>query len=282
MTIDSDLTEALERAVPRLPSTPAAAYLVAGRRARRRRRGYAVAAGAAVLALTGGAALMVVDEPAPNSLIEPATDPRVEDIPSWAQEYGNHGPISIYPNGDLWVAPEARLLRKIEIPASAYLPKTVTVAYAAESEFEGEVWWTYVVRTSDSPDDKPMGIMEEAGAWTTDFDLWADYASAADQGRTRFSERLVRFADRSSERLVALAGAEIVEQTDELPDLPAFENHPRRSIAEVSYLGKTWFVFANGPRSGVPFYMTYQAEAVTVTDLEGFLDYLDRGVDGIR
>ena len=278
MNLDTDLAPDLERAIPHLPAAPAAAYLAAGRRARRRRRALAGAAGVVVLALTGGGALSVLDEPAPSSVIGPATQSTDDDIPSWAQEYGNHGPISIYPNGELWVAPDARLIRSVEIPASGF-DQHVVSAYAAEAEFDGEVWRSFVFRTSHSPDDKPAGQMEPAGIWTTDFDLWVDYITADMQGRMRFSERLVRFANGSSERLVALAGAEIVAQTDNVPSSPAFETHPRRSIAEVTYLGKTWFVLAEGPRSGEPFYSPYQSEAVSVSDLDGFLDYLSDPVD---
>src|SRR5690349_19732422 len=110
MTIDSELARDLESAVPHLPAAPATTYLTSGRRARRRRRAYAGVAGLAVLALTGGAALSAIDEPAPSSVTGgPASGSDTDDIPGWAQEYGNHGPVSIYPNGDLWVAPDARL-----------------------------------------------------------------------------------------------------------------------------------------------------------------------------
>jgi len=280
MNLESDLAHELDRAIPHLPAAPAAAYLASGRRARRR-RAYAGVAGVAALALTGGAALSVLDDPGSDTeTTGPATsvpsfDP---EIPSWAQEYGNHGPVSIYPNGELWVAPDARLIRSVEILADSFRRDDVISAYVAEVEMEGEVWWSFVVRTSHSPSDGTGGQMEPARDWTTDFDVWVDYITAELQGRARFSERLVRFADDASEQLVARAGAQIVDQTDDVAASPAFENHPRRSVAEVTYGGKTWFVLAEGPQSGAPFYTPYQAEAVSVTDLGGFLDYLGNRV----
>jgi hypothetical protein len=277
MTFETDLAAEIERAVPQLPAAPATDYLASGRRARRRRRVYAGVAGAAVLAVIGGAALSVVDDPASSTRNEApaASGPSapVAGIPAWAQEYGSHGPISIYPSGKLWVAPDARVIKKVEIPASAY-PDEVLSAYAAEAEFEGEVWWSYVVRSSHALDDRPFGFMEQADDWTTDFDLWVDYISADDQGRTRFSERLVRFADGTSEQLVARPGAQIVDQRDDVVLPSTFQTHPRTSVAEVTYGGKTWFVIAEGPRSGAPFYMPYQDEVVSASDIDGFLDYL--------
>src|SRR5688500_14760540 len=146
MDLDPALALDLERAVPQLPTAPATAYLIAGRRARRRRRALAGAAGVAVLALTGGAALSVLDDPAPNSVVgAPAGDPSADDIPCWAQDYGNHGPVSIYPNGELWVAPDARVIRSVEIPAGSFDEQVVS-AYVTESEFEGDVWWSLVYR----------------------------------------------------------------------------------------------------------------------------------------
>jgi hypothetical protein len=278
MTIDTDLARDLERAVPHLPTASATTYLASGRRARRRRRVYAGAATVAVLGLTGGAALSVLDDPAPSSVVRtPAGETSADGIPGWAQEYGNHGPVSIYPNGELWVAPDARVIRQVKIPAGTF-DKPVVSAYVTESEFEGDVWWSYVSRTTSATDDKPFGIMEEAGSWTTDFDLWVDYATAVDQGRPRFSDRLVRFAGDSSEQLVPLPGAEIVDQRDDVDLSPGFQNHPRTSVAQVTYGGKTWFVIGSGARSGSTFYTPYQAEVTSASDIAGFLDYLDAQV----
>ena len=201
MNVDSELARDLERAVPHLPSAPATDYLAVGRRARRRRRALASAAGVAVLALFGGAALTVLDDPASNSVVgTPATG--ADDIPDWAEEYGSHGPVSIYPDGELWVAPDARLIRSVEIPAGTFEQHVIS-AYVTESEFEGDVWWSVVYRTSSAPRDH-WGQMEPAGEWTTDFDLWVDYITADLQGRPRFSDRLVQFAGPSSEQLVPL------------------------------------------------------------------------------
>jgi hypothetical protein len=275
MNLDTDLAQELDRAIPHLPAAPATAYLTSGRRARRRRRAYAGVAGVAVLALTGGATVSLLDDPSATTVIGgPATSsPGLDDqIPSWAQEYGNHGPVSIYPDGELWVAPDARLIRSVEIPANSFEEDMVS-AYAAEAEIDGQVWWSFVFRTSHSPSDRPAGQMELAREWTTDFDVWVDYITADMQGRQRFSERLVEFADGSSERLVARPGAQIIDQTDDVV-LPNWENHPRTSVAKVTYADRTWFVIASGPRSGQPFYTPFQAEVVSASNIDGFLDYL--------
>ena len=39
-----------------------------------------------------------------------------DSIPSWAQEYGNHGPVAIAPDGRLWVAPDAVVRRTVVDP----------------------------------------------------------------------------------------------------------------------------------------------------------------------
>lgn len=277
MNLDSELARDLERAIPDLPTVPATAYLVSGRRARRRRHAIAGVAGVAVLALTGGAVLSTVGAPA-TSPADPATSgpsTTSDQIPAWAEEYGNHGTISIYPNGKLWVAPDARLIRSVEIPADSFPHDDLVSAYAAEAELDGDVWWSFVFRTSHSATDRPAGVMEPAGDWTTDFDLWVDYATADMQGRRQFSERLVRFANGSSEELVARAGAQIVDQTADVV-LTTWEKHPRSSAAEVIYRGKSWYVLAMGPARDKPFYAPYEAALVPEPGLDGFLDYLDR------
>ena len=284
MNLDTHLARDLERAIPQLPAAPATAYLTAGRRARLRRRAFVGVAGAAAIALTGGAVTLAgggtaTDPAGPATSATAAPDPGA--IPDWAQEYGNHGPVSIDPDGELWVAPDARLIRSVEIPASSFRQDDVVSAFVAEAEFEGEVWWSFVVRTSTSPKNGTQGFMEPADDWTTDFDVWADYATAADQGRPRFKDRLVRFADGTSEQLVARTGAEIVDQVDGVVLPSTLEGHPRSSVAEVTYSGRTWFVLAQGPRAGAPFYSPYQAEVVSASDIHGFLDFLqDRAGEG--
>ena len=39
-----------------------------------------------------------------------------DDIPAWAQEYGNHGPVALSPQGRLWVAPDATVRRVVVDP----------------------------------------------------------------------------------------------------------------------------------------------------------------------
>jgi hypothetical protein len=277
-----DLAHELDRAIPHpAPGASPAAYLVLGRRSRRRRLAGATVAGVAVLAVGGGAALGFLDLPPGTTGGTPAATPHPEPdpIPAWAQEHGNHGPVSIAPDGDLWVAPDARLVRSVEVPASSFPDLDVVSAYAVEAETDGETWWSFVFRTSHSAEDRAAGLMEPADEWTTDFDVWVDYVTADLQGRQRFSERLVRFAGGSSDRLVARPGAEVVDQTSDVA-VPGWESHPRSSVAEVRYDGRTWFVVAQGPRSGRPFYSPFQAEAVGSSDIEEFLDQLGDDVSG--
>ena len=142
MDLDSELARELERAIPHLPTGPASKHLSAGRRARRRRHAYAGVAGVAVLALTTGGAVALLG----GSTSKGADGTHVVDspsalaIPEWAQEYGNHGPVSIYPDGRLWVAPDARLIRTVEGPFDTD-DEDVIASYAAEAEMDGEIDW---------------------------------------------------------------------------------------------------------------------------------------------
>jgi hypothetical protein len=276
MSLPPDLSDELERAIPHLSGTPATAFLASGRRARRRRRAYAAVGGAAVLTAVGGAMLSLTGAPSsPDSATEPgaSTSPTAA-IPDWAEEYGNHGPVSIAPDGELWVAPDARLIRSVEIPATTFPGGDVVSAYAAEAEMDGDLHWSFVYRT----DGMVLGEMDDPGRWTNDFDVWVEDVSSQPQEGPSFAERLVRFADDSSERLVPREGVDIVRQSGDVALGPAREEHPRSAAAEVVYEGRTWFVLAEGPRVARPFYAAYEPAVVGAAGLPGFLDYLGSDV----
>ena len=162
MDLDSDLARELERAIPHLPTASASSHLSAGRRARRRRQAYAGVAGAAVLALTAGGALSVLGGPG-STAVDERTAASSSEIPDWAQEYGNHGPASIYPDGRLWVAPDARLIRKVDNPLDPG-DEDVINSYAVEAEMDGELDWSFVYRVGDDV----WGEMGHPGEWTND------------------------------------------------------------------------------------------------------------------
>ena len=183
MDLDSELAQELERAIPHLTTAPASSHLSAGRRARRRRHAYAGVAGVAALALTTGAAVAVLGGSNPTGSDGTIADPpsaSSTEIPSWAQEYGKHGPVSIYPDGRLWVAPDARLIKTVENPLGTEHEDVVS-SYAVEAEMDGEVDWVLVYRDSD--DDAVFGEMGHPGEWTNDFEMWIDDVTANAEDR---------------------------------------------------------------------------------------------------
>lgn len=272
MDLDSELAQELERAIPHLPTAPASSHLSAGRRARRRRHAYASVAGVAVLALTTGAAVSGLSGSTPTGAdgTRIADSPSASAIPSWAQEYGEHGPVSIYPDGRLWVAPDARLIRTVENPLGTEHEDVIS-SYAVEAEMDGEVDWVLVYRDSD--DDAVFGEMGHPGEWTNDFEMWLDDVTAYTEDRQSVSEQLVHFAGDGSERLVAGAGAVLVDQTADV-ELPNWQTHPGSAVAKVRFDGTTWFVLAMRTAKGKPFYSPYDASVVSATTIDGFLDFL--------
>ena len=280
------------------PSVPAAVYLQEGRRVRRRRR---VVTTLVVVPAVVLASAVVVDRigpdgsgvdaatPAPSA---PAFDPSdlgpdpdyvapepnnpveavvgltgvdhftTTDIPDWAQEYGNHGPVALSPDGRLWVAPDATVRRTVVDP---YVPGEdgITASYAVEAEYAGapddmasDVVWVIIRTDGAGPG---MGTMDEPGRWTDDFELWVDDATSQLQGRPSFAERLVTFAGPESSDLVpASAGVEIVhQQTD--PELgPDSVAATRSAAAEVTWAGESWYVLAVDPRRGAPWFESDQ------------------------
>ncbi len=268
MDLDTELARELERAIPRLPTTPASSYLGAGRRARRRRRAYAGVAGAAVVAIIVGGGLSGVDGSSSKAEDNPITSTPTPEIPAWAQEYGNHGPASIYPDGRLWVAPDAQLVRSVDNPLDTD-DEDVVSSYAVEAEMDGEVDWSFVYRDESGV----FGEMGHPGEWTNDFEVWIADVTSTLEHRQSLAERLVQFAGADSERLVAGPGAVVVDQNPDVV-LPNWQKHPRIAIAQVTFEGRTWFVLAMGPAHDKPFYSAYEGSVVQASTLDGFLDFL--------
>ncbi len=310
MSVDTRVARALDERLDGLTPVPPEHYLAAGRVARRRRHqrraGGAlglVVAGVLVATQTwsGGAGPQTAREyrPAtaasegavePPSLSDLPVDAGLGDIdsfttdsaPEWAQEYGNHGPASIAPDGRLWVAPEAAVVRSIADPVGpGSAAAGVAHSYALEVRWqrpgvevgkEGLVWW-YGFQDEGSP--ATMGSLDAPDRWTSDFALWAANEAAAQLGEPSFPDRLVRFEDDRSAVLVPLPGVEIVRQATDV-DTGDLEQYARRSAAEVLVGGQTYFVLANGRRVGQAFYMPYEA-SVSAPDLPGFLTYVSSG-----
>ena len=276
MDLDSELTQELERAIPHLPTAPASSLLSAGRRARRRRHAFAGVAGIAVLAVTIGGAVSVLSGSTPRAVdrTRTADSPSASAIPEWAQEYGNHGPVSIYPDGRLWVAPDARLIRSVENPLDTD-DEDVVSSYAAEAEMDGELDWSFVYRDGDAV----FGEIGHPGEWTNNFEVWIEDVTSNLEHRPSLAEQLVHFAGDGSERLVAGPSAVIVDQTDDVV-LPNWETHPGNAVAKVSFEGTTWFVLAMDPAKSKPFYSAYEGTVVSASTVDGFLDFLrDAGTD---
>ena len=315
MSPDTELRTTLERALDDLPSVPAVAYLHEGRRVRRRRR--VVTAAVAVPLLALGAAV-VVDEigkdgsgtevatPAPTA---PAFDPAdlgpdpdyvapepnnpveavvgldgvdyftTADIPAWAQEYGNHGPVALSPDGRLWVAPDATIRRTVVDPY-AQGEDGVTASYAVEAEYPGapeemasNVVWVVIATDGTGPG---TGTMDEPGRWTDDFELWVDDVTAHEQGRPSFAERLVEFAGPGSSELIPGSEGVTIVHLEQDPELgPGTVAAARSAAAEVRWAGKSWYVLALDPRRGAAWYDPH--EGSSQPDFAAFLAMLRDG-----
>lgn len=317
MSPEAQLGATLERALDDLPSLPATTYLLEGRRVRRRRRVVTTLVVAPVLALGAGLGLDLLAsggaETAPSgtelATEAPAVDPAdlgpdpdyvapepnnpveavdgldgvdwftTPDVPEWAQEYGNHGPVALAPDGRLWVAPEATVRRTVVDPYAAG-ERGVTASYAVEAEYPGapaemadDVVWVILSTDGTGPG---VGFMDEPGRWTDDFELWVDDATATLQGRPSFAERLVRFAGDGSSALVpGAAGVEIVQQQPD-PELgPDAVASTRSAVAEVRWGGETWYVLAVDPRGSAAWYEPH--EGSSQPDLAAFLDSVRGG-----
>ena len=141
---------------------------------------------------------------------------------------------------------------------------------------DGELDWSFVYRVGDNV----WGEMGHPGEWTNDFEVWIEDVTSNLEQRPSLAEQLVHFAAADgSERLVAGAGAVIVDQTDDVV-LPNWETHPGSAVAKVTFEGKTWFVLAMDPARSKPFYSAYEGSVVSASTIDGFLDFLrDVGTD---
>lgn len=307
MSPETDLLTRLDHELGGLPAVPAEAYLREGRRARRRRTATVAlatpVAAAAAIALavslgTGGSgkeaslaeeptapASPVIDytsdpdfvAPEPNNALE-AQDGlagidhfTTDDIPSWAQEYGNHGPVAYAPDGRLWVAPDATVMRAVVNPFTYGkddgAPSIAVEAHCtcAPEEMEDDVVWVWI-----SPTD---GLMD-VPAWTNgDFELWVDGVTAYAQGRPTIAERFAHFADKDSGRMVAGApGVTLVQQEAEADLGSGRVTHTRAGAAEVEYAGKTFYVVGVDPEEGAPWFQWWPGD--TEPDFASFLTML--------
>jgi hypothetical protein len=309
MSPETDLLTRLDHELGDLPAVPAATYLLEGRRARRRRTvTAAVAALAAVLALVaalgiGGegreaqlaqeptASSELAASPAPDLSADPdfvAPEPNnpleaqdgldgidwftTDDIPSWAEEYGNHGPVALSPDGRLWVAPDAEV-RRVVVNPFTYGQGDGATSYAVEAqcpcapeEMPDDIVWVWV--SSDG-----SGLMDVPGWTTDDFELWVDQATAFEQGRPSIAERFARFADRRTGRMVAGApGVTLVHQEPEADLGSGRVEHTRAGAAEVVYAGQTFYVVGVDPEDGAPWYQYFEGD--TQPDFASFLTFL--------
>lgn len=315
MSPEIDLRVRLDRELDLLPTVSPEAYLREGQRVRRRRRSLAVAGVAAAAAVSvaavqlvapGGASRSdsIADDPTSTeqAVPEPAIDPdfvapepnnpveavdwasvadtvdwfTTDDIPRWAQEYGNHGPIALTDDGRLWVAPDATIRRIVIDPLARGEDGTVA-SYAVEAEcaclpedmVDGVAW----VFTSTDGTGSGAGLMDVPGWSTDDFELWVDGATATAQGRPSISERFAHFADRTSGRMVA--GAPEVTLVQQEPDAylgSGRVRHTRAGAAQVEYAGQTFYVVGVDPEEGAAWYRYWPGDEHA--DFDAFLTFL--------
>lgn len=316
MSPETDLRTRLDHELHDLPAVPAEAYLLHGRRVRRRRRTFGAAAAVSTAAVLAAVSLQVLSpgtsagegsvateptaSPSSTTSDRPATDPDLvapepnnpveaqdgldgidsfttEEIPSWAQEQGHHGPVSLTADGRLWVAPGATVRRVVVNPYGADVPG-VTASFAVEAQCgcnlqtmpgqdpqpDDKVVWVILSTDGSGPGG---GIMDDPGRWTDDFELWVDDQTAHEQGRPSFAERLVRFD--GADLVPASPGVEVVEQTADTGYPDSFAS--RTAAATVTYGGSTWYVMAADPRGEGegPWYAA--AEGDTAPDLAAYV-----------
>ncbi|MDR7252989.1 hypothetical protein J2X46_001974 [Nocardioides sp. BE266] len=179
-----------------------------------------------------------------------------DDVPTWAQEYGEHGPVGVSPDGRLWVAPDATV-RRVVVDPYVRGEDGVTASYAVEAQcacvadhFPDGLSWVIISTDGTGPGG---GEMDQPGRETDDFELWVDDVTSQLQGRPSLAERLVRFESRTSDTLVpASPGVTIVEQGHDTGYPDSFAS--RGAVAEVTYAGTTWYVMAVEPPDGGVWY----------------------------
>ena len=311
MTPATRFSTELDRRLDGMPSVPPERYLAAARSAarRRRRQRWAAASGvaAAAVALVAGSALSQGDGPQRAREHQPSVATRpaqavtslsalvvqdgvgdidsytTDEIPDWATEYGSHGPAAIAPDGRLWIAPEATVLRSIKDPFDGAGPTAgISHSYAVEVSWQGQddtqdkdgVVWSFVYRMPGVND--TFGELGTPESWTADFALWAQSRAAGTLHRPTFAEGLVQFADDRSDRLVPGAGVEIVRQVPHAGTGDR-QQYARETAAEVRVGGQTWFVLATGRQVGHAFYEAYDEASSGASDLDGFLRFTSAG-----
>jgi hypothetical protein len=298
MSPETDLRDRLEHELGHLPHAPATAYLLEGRRVRRRRRAATAVAAAAAVAVSiagvqllapraGGGDLPVAGDATSTPQVstpEPGPDPdfvapepsnpleaqdgldgvdwfTTDDIPTWAQEYGNHGPVAVAPDGRLWVAPDATV-RRVVVDPYTYGKPAGTTSYAVEAlctcapeDMTDDVVWSLVSEDGSGQMDVP--------GWTTDdFELWVDSATAAEQGRPSLAERFAHFAGKDTGRMVAGApDVTLVRQEAEVDLGSGRVTQTRAGAAEVEYAGQTFFVVGVDPEEGGPWYRWWPGDS---------------------
>ena len=309
MTPATRFTTALDQRLDGLPSVPPQRYLTAARSAvrRRRRKRWAAASGVAAavaVVLAAGPAVIHGDGPErarerhPSVANQPLASLSstvvqegvgdidsytTDEIPEWATEYGNHGPAAIAPDGRLWIAPEATVVRSIDDPfaGAGETPAGIAHSYALEVRWQGRddalgkdgLVWSFIYQQDDGI---TGGELDTPERWTADFALWADNLVASTLHRPTFPERLVQFADDRSDRLVPGPGVEIVRQVSHA-ETGDRQQYARETAAEVRVGGQTWFVFGTGRQVGHAFYEAYDEPSSGASDLDGFLRFTGAG-----
>jgi hypothetical protein len=312
MTPATRFSTALAERLDGLPSVPPERYLAAARSAgrRRRRQRWGVASGvaaAAAVVLVAGSALPPGDGPQRARERQPSVATRpaqavtslsslvvqqgvgdidsytTDEIPDWATEYGHHGPAAIAPDGRLWIAPEASVVRSIDDPFAGVgeTPAGIAHSYALELRWQGPdealgkdgLVWSFIYQQDDG---STGGELDTPERWTADFALWADNLVASTLDRPKFAERLVQFADDRSDLLVPGAGVEIVRQVSHAGTGDR-QQYARETAAEVRVGGQTWFVFGTGRQVGHAFYEAYDEPSSGASDLDGFLRFTSAG-----
>ena len=324
MTTTNRFRAALDERLGNLPPVPYDRYLTAGRRAVRRRKRRYVGLGACTAALLVSAGWALPPEGGPQRALEanpmlagssapsvggsstppspgaptPLSAMRVEpgvgdietytttDIPPWAQEAGQHGPVSIAPDGRLWIAPGVTVVQSIEDPvaeigASAGVLKSYAVEVrgfkgsdkAGGNPSDDDAWWSIVFQFNDR---SVGGQMDRPQRWTVDLAVWTYNMVAGHFEETGFAESLVSFASEQSTELVPGPGVTVVRQAP-FQTAPGWQDYPRQTAAEVRINGQTWFVVGFGKKNGAAFFDAYDMRSAGVTDFEGFLRFAAEG-----
>ncbi len=124
------------------------------------------------------------------------------------------------------MAPDARLIKTVENPLGTEHEDVIS-SYAVEAEMDGEVDWVFVYRDEDETPCLARWATRASGRTTSRCGSMTSRRTL--ENRRSLSERLVHFAGDGSERLVAGAGAVIVDQTDDvvLPNWQTAPGHAR-------------------------------------------------------